>query len=191
MNRWRIATVLLAAALLLTLALPGALAAPGSADATTATTPSTSSGTATTAPQPAERSSQHNGDYLPAHNFKLELDGVISGGFKEISGLESEVEIVEYRDGSDPVTHKRPGKVKYSNIVLKRGLSADKSLAQWYQQGAVKRKSVSIIFLNDKDEEAARYNFFEAWPCRYAVYADADGYLIEEIEFVVEKVERA
>jgi hypothetical protein len=64
-------------------------------------------------------SAKNKGDYLPAHNFRIEIDGVIAGGFKEVSGLESEVEVVEYRDGDDPITHKRAGKVKYKNIILK------------------------------------------------------------------------
>lgn len=142
------------------------------------------------------RSSQHNGDYLPAHNFKIEIDGVISGGFKEISGIESEVEIIEYKDGSDPITHKRPGKAKYKNIVLKRGFVNDASLLEWYKKvlnGVTERKSGSIIYLDREGNEVLRYNFFEAWPCRWKapeLNANSDTFIVEELEFAVEKVER-
>lgn len=142
------------------------------------------------------RSSQHNGDYLPAHNFKIEIDGVISGGFKEISGIESEVEVIEYKDGSDPITHKRPGKAKYKNIVLKRGFVNDASLLEWYKAvllGATARKSGSIIYLDREGNEVLRYNFFEAWPCRWKapeLNANSDTFIVEELEFAVEKVER-
>lgn len=140
---------------------------------------------------------KHKGDYLPAHNFKLEIDGVISGGFKEISGLESEVEIIEYKDGDDPVTRKRAGKVKYKNIVLKRGFVRDGSLLEWYRMvlaGTTDRKSGSIIYLDRAGGEVLRYNFFEAWPCRWKapeLNASSDTHIVEEIEFVVERVERA
>jgi phage tail-like protein len=132
------------------------------------------------------------------YSFKVEIDGVISGGFKEISGLESEVEVIEYKDGSDPITHKRAGKTKYSNIVLKRGFVNDASLLEWYKKvlaGTTDRKSGSVIYLDRAGQEVLRYNFFEAWPCRWKapeLNSNSDTrVLMEEIEFCVEKVERA
>jgi phage tail-like protein len=125
---------------------------------------------------------KHKGDYLPAHNWKIEIDGVISGGFKEMSleidgkpatgfkeivGLESEIEVVEFKDGDDPITHKRAGKAKYKNIVLKQGFFAAEGLQAWLDQGAkdpAKRKSGSIIYLDREGQEVLRYTFFEAWP---------------------------
>jgi phage tail-like protein len=140
---------------------------------------------------------KHQGDYLPAHNFKLEIDGVIVGGFKEISGLETEVEVIEFKDGDNHSTQKRAGKVKYKNIVLKRGQVSDDSLLKWFKtvvDGKTDRKSGSIIYLDREGKEVMRYNFFEAWPCRHKapeLNASADTHIVEELEFVVEKVERA
>lgn len=136
------------------------------------------------------------GDYLPAHNFKIEIDGVIQGGFREITGLESEVEIIEYKNGDDPITHKRPGKTKYKNIVMKRGFISDPSLLEWYKKvmnGVTERKSGSIVYLDRENNEVLRYNFFEAWPCRWKapeLNANSDTYIVEELEFAVERVER-
>jgi len=141
--------------------------------------------------------SVHKGDYLPAHNFKIEIDGVISGGFKEIIGLESEVEIIEYKDGDDQLTRKRAGKAKYKNIVLKRGFVSDPALLEWYKKvlgGKTERKSGSIVYLDREGNEVVRYNFFEAWPCRWKapeLNSTSDTHLVEELEFAVEKVERA
>lgn len=95
-----------------------------------------------------------------SQNFKIEIDGVISGGFKSVSGLESEVEVIEFKDGSDPITHKRPGKAKYKNIVLKREFSLDRDgWTRWkeeLQSGKVSRKSISIIFQNDDSDISSR-----------------------------------
>lgn len=143
-------------------------------------------------------SSKSKGDYLPAHNFKLEIDGIISGGFKEITGLESEIEIVEYRDGTDPIAHKRPGKAKYKNIVLKLDAAdpATKVVTDWYNavaRGKDIRKQISIVVFNSDNQEVARYNLFEAWPCRWKapeLNSNSDTFIVEEIEFVVERVER-
>ena len=137
------------------------------------------------------------GDYLPAHNWKIEIDGVVSGGFKELTGLESEVEIIEYRDGDDPITHKRAGKNKYKNLILKRGQVKDPALLEWYKKvlaGQTERKSGSVILTDRMGQEIMRYNFFEAWPCRWKapeLNSTSDTFIVEEIEFVVEKVERA
>ena len=139
----------------------------------------------------------HKGDYLPAHNFKIEIDGVIAGGFKEILGLESEIEVIEFKDGDDAITHKRAGKAKYKNLILKRGFVSDASLLEWYKKvlaGKTERKSGSIIYLDRENNEVLRYNFFEAWPCRWKapeLNSGSDTHLVEEIEFVCEKVERA
>jgi len=147
----------------------------------------------------ASASGKSKGDYLPAHTFKIEIDGVISGGFKEISGLESEVEVAEYKDGSDPITRKRPGRTTYSNIIMKLDATdpATREVVAWYNQEAAGkgvRKNMSIIVFNRDDKEVARYNLFEAWPCRWKapeLNSHSDTFIIEEIEFVVEKVERA
>jgi phage tail-like protein len=144
----------------------------------------------------SQQRNRGQGDYLPAHNWKIEIDGVIAGGFKEVSGLESEVEVIEYRNGDDPVTHKRPGKTKFKNITLRRGLEGDAPLLPWYKSvlgGKTDRKSGSIIYLDREGNEVLRYNFFEAWPTRWKapeLNSHSDTHIVEELEFVVEKVER-
>ncbi len=137
---------------------------------------------------------KHKGDYLPAHNFKLEIDGVISGGFKEVTGLESEIEVIEFKDGDDPITHKRAGKAKYKNITLKRGLLNDDRIyveTLGAPSAPAARKSGSVILLDRAGQEVLRYPFNQAFPTGYQIEpGSSDHHLVEEIEFVVEKVER-
>ena len=141
-----------------------------------------------------------HGDYLPAHNFKIEIDGVIAGGFKEISGIETEVEIIEYKDGDDPVTHKRAGKAKYKNIVLRRAYTGEFTyFGDWFKKvlaGTTDRKSGSIIYLDRTGNEVLRFSFTGGWPARRSIIQakeplSGETHIVEEIEFVVEKVERA
>ncbi|MDQ3265359.1 MAG: phage tail protein [Myxococcota bacterium] len=127
--------------------------------------------------------------------FLLELDGAVAGGFLDLGGLEAEIEVVEYRNGDDPITHKRPGKAKYKNLVLKRG-SASSGVLEAYKKvlaGTTERKSGSIIYLDREGNEVLRYNFFEAWPCRWKapeLNSSSDTHIVEELEFAVERVER-
>jgi phage tail-like protein len=139
-----------------------------------------------------------------AYHFLLEIQGVVNdtrvivGGFKSVSGMDSETEIVEFKQGNDKVVRKKPGRTTYSNIVLERGYTATDDLWNWrknIEDGQIDRRSGSVIILDqDGETEVARYNFFEAWPCKWYVPdmdSDTSGMAIEKLEIAVEKVERA
>jgi phage tail-like protein len=138
-----------------------------------------------------------------AYNFLLEIQGIINdnkiivGGFKSMSGMDSETEIIEFKQGNDTIVRKKPGRTSYANIVLERGYTATDDLWQWrknIEDGKIDRRSGSIIVLDqDGQTEVARYNFFEGWPAKWYVpdmNADSSAMAVEKIEIAVEKVER-
>ena len=135
-------------------------------------------------------------DHLFNGRFKIEIEGVTQGAFTECGGLEVHVDVVEFNDGSDLRTRKRPGRPGVSNIVLRRGYVNSTELWDWMKavlDGKVERKAGSVIVCDDAGGEIYRYNFFEGWPCRWKsleLRADAPGSLVEEIEIVVETIER-
>lgn len=135
-------------------------------------------------------------DHIGNFNFKIEIEGVTQGAFRNVEGLDSETEVVEYQDGDDIILRKRPGRTKYSNIVLKRGYVNTDELWQWRKrviEGKVERKSGSVILCADDGTEIMRYNFFEGWPCKWKGFTlDGKGndVNVEEIELAVEKIER-
>jgi phage tail-like protein len=134
------------------------------------------------------------------NKFLVEIDGLAQGGFIEVSGIESGIDMIEETDRTaTPIANvnQRPGKTRYSNIVLKRGFINDPALYNWYKQvvrGETERKSGAIIVLDRAGNEALRYNFFESWPCRWkGPVLDTKGgdrEFVEEIELCVEKWER-
>ena len=114
-------------------------------------------------------------DPYGAFNFIVEIDGLDANavaGFMEVSGLEAEVGVIEYREGGDPtVVRKLPGLRKYSNITLKRGYTDSRALYEWWKEtvdGQTHRRNGSIILLNETREPAVRFNFLQGWPCRYS-----------------------
>ena len=135
-------------------------------------------------------------DHIGNFNFKVEINGVTVAAFKNVEGLDSETEVVEFQDGDDIVLRKRPGRTKYSNITLKRGYVNTDELWVWRKaviDGHVERKAGSVILLDDAAGEIMRYNFYEAWPCKWKGFTlDGKGtdVNVEEIELAVEKVER-
>lgn len=135
-------------------------------------------------------------DHIGNFNFHLEVEGLTAGTFRNVEGLDSETEIVEYQDGDDLTLRKRPGRTKYSNIVLKRGYVSSGELWIWRKKvmdGSVERKSGSVILCNDAGDPVMRYNFFEAWPCKWKGFTlDGKGTdaVVEEVELVIERLER-
>lgn len=135
-------------------------------------------------------------DHIGNYNFKVEIEGVSVAAFQEVGGLEVATEVVEYQDGDDVITRKRPGRTSYSNLVLKRGYIASDELWEWMSNtidGTVERKSGSVILADDTGSEIIRYNFFEAWPCKWKGFSlDGRGndVAIEELEIAIERFER-
>ena len=134
---------------------------------------------------------------LLQYNFLLEIDGTSDAvaGFTEVSGINMETDVVEYREGSDTATvRKLPGLRKYGNITLKRGYTVNAELWDWRKtviDGATERKSGAIVLLNEAREPTLRWEFSEAWPSKYegaALNATANETAIESIEIAVEDV---
>jgi phage tail-like protein len=135
-------------------------------------------------------------DPYPGFNFLVEVDGVIAAGFSEVSGLDTETDPIEYREGNKTATvTKLPGLRKYPNIVLKRGFTSDKLLWDWRKKvmdGRTERQSGSIVLLNEAREEALRWNFREGWPCKLqgpALNAKQNEVAIETLEICHEGLE--
>lgn len=105
-------------------------------------------------------------------NFVIEIDGMNVGGFSEASGLTTDTNIIEYREGNEKhgTTRKLPGLMKYNNIVLKRGYTKDKVLWEWRKKcidGKTERRNGSIILLDEARQPALRWNFREGWPSKW------------------------
>lgn len=67
-------------------------------------------------------------DALGAYNFQVEVDGVTIAQFKEVSGLSTEIKVIEHEEvtpGGKPVVKKIPGPKKWGDITLKRGKTDD------------------------------------------------------------------
>jgi len=138
-----------------------------------------------------------------AYNFLLEVSGItgdqntIIGGFKSMSGMASETEVIEFKQGNDKVVRKKPGRTTYGNITLERGFTATDDLFIWrknIEDGLIDRRSGTITVLDqDMETIVAQYNFYEGWPAKWNVPemdSDSSAMAIEKIEVACEKVER-
>lgn len=135
-------------------------------------------------------------DHFVNTDFKVEIEGVTEGVFKLVDGFGSFTDVLPFQDGDNILERKRPGRTHYPNIILRRGYTGSSELFEWRRlvtDGKVERKAGSIILLDATKKEILRFNFFEAWPNRWHISrldADQGSLLFEEIELVIEKLER-
>jgi phage tail-like protein len=101
-------------------------------------------------------------------SFRLELDDSSLGFFKSVQGLGIEIEVVEFRDPSDPLPRKLPGRVSVTDVTLKRGFVNQSFFEGWIQQvreGAPGfRKNLTLVLLDYRGSEIKTYTLVNAWP---------------------------
>jgi len=133
------------------------------------------------------------------YNFKLDL-GQNKGEcfFTECSDLAVHVEAIKYREGgAGHVTRHVPGRVEYTPITLRFGVSDSTVLWDWMQasvQGQVERENISIQMLTSDGSPGFHWNLMEAWPKSWkAAPLDALGQeiAIDSLTLVYQELQRA
>jgi phage tail-like protein len=107
-------------------------------------------------------------DPFRAFNFAVYIDGQDVGGFSEVSGLSSDGDVADYREGTDAelTIRKLPGLRKYNPIKLMNGYTTDLYLWRWYAEisaGKRDRRDGTIALRNDEGKEVMRWHFEKAW----------------------------
>ena len=108
-------------------------------------------------------------DPYKGFNFLVEIDGTAVAGFSECSGLTTQTDVIEYREGADKrnSVRKLPGLTHYGPLVLKRGLTQDKSLWNWRKSiidGVIDRRNLSVVLLDDARQPIMSFKIADGWP---------------------------
>lgn len=131
---------------------------------------------------------------LVKFHFQVEWGGT-QIGFTEVSGLDVETEVVEYRHGASPEYSKvkMPGMQKFSNLTLKRGTFAtDNEYFDWWNSvklNTIERRNITISLLNEEHEPVIVWKVKNAWPTKVQstdLKADGNEVAIESMEIVHE-----
>ena len=125
---------------------------------------------------------------IVASRFSLSVDGREIGSFSELQSITSSVP-----DASAPA-----GQKKWSNIVLKRGLSNNMEMSSWHDTVLTgnmnaARKSASLVMYDVEGKPVARYHLESAWPSKVeigALKAGASEVLMETVTISTERIER-
>jgi len=139
-------------------------------------------------------------DLVTPFVFVLEIDSVEIATFGRCSGIESETEVVEYKEGGDPLlVRKIPGATKWSDLTLERRIDGSATLWEWRRQVVegdihAARRNGSIVVKDSQQVEVARWNFVNGWPSKVtgpSLNASGNEIAVEEVTIVHEGLERA
>ena len=135
--------------------------------------------------------------------YSVEVEGLTVGGFSEVSGIDSTVDVIEYREGDDlyNTPRKLTGLTKFGNVTLKWGSTGTNGFLDWIYSVAPKnaapptgmvRHNVTIKLINDAGSPGPQWVLKNAWPVRYSVpdlNALGTEVAIETLELCCEGIE--
>lgn len=122
--------------------------------------------------------------------FKVELPGLSIGRFMECTGISIEVETKEYMEGgANDFVHKLPTRVKYPNIVLKRGVTHEEALLTWFLESRFtpQRRDMTISLLGPGTSLVRTWVFMNAYPVKWTgpnLNANSNTVASESLEVV-------
>ena len=115
--------------------------------------------------------------------------------FSEVSGLQVEMQTTDYEEGGqNTFVHKLPGRLKVSNVTLKRGLVKSNEFLDWLMHTGVlrpmDRRNVSVVLFDQTGQTVVmRWNFLNAFPVKWVgpqFTADSTTIAIESVELAHE-----
>ena len=128
-------------------------------------------------------------DPLQSYKFRVSISGIPSTiGFKSVSGLSREVEVVEYLENMFDYTHKMPGRETVGEVTFQRGMYADTTLLDAYtsifKESSAVRRDVTINVTDRYGNIRRTFQLAECWFSKYEASdfdAESNDVLIETL----------
>lgn len=119
-------------------------------------------------------------------------NGSVLAGFSDVSGLAVETEVESFRAGGvNAYDMQLAGATKFSSrLVLKRGLTRDLALWNWYRKvlvGEIVRRNVTVLIRSTRGEPGLSWVFVEACPVKWVgpdLHAAQSAIAFDSIELV-------
>lgn len=135
---------------------------------------------------------------MPKFRFEVDLGDELKGvAFQEVSGMDVENQIIEYRKGNNKLfsTENMPGIAKYGNVTMKRGVFVnDNTFWDWHAQismNTIKRRTVSIKLLDEAGKVTMQWTLNNAWPTKITstdLKSDGNEVAIDTLEIAHEQL---
>ena len=108
-------------------------------------------------------------------------------GVSKVTGLKRSADLVEYKEGGNPLARKGVGRMKYEAVTLDRGVTHDTDFSDWanapqvLDTGAAKatlkdlRKNIRIVLQNERGQPVHAYILWRCWVSEYQALPDLDA----------------
>lgn len=128
--------------------------------------------------------------------FVFMVDTMTIGAFTEVSGLSVQIDVEDLAEGGqNQYTHKLPGRMKWPNLVLKRGITDSDNLFQWFQKSSgegftaqknlIKPLNGALKLLDSAGRDVRVWRFTGAYPVKWTgprFAASSRDLAVEELE---------
>ena len=134
--------------------------------------------------------------YYPpvSFHFRVEVLGLSNDNdarFTEVGGLSLEVTTEEVAEGGENrFVQKYPGRVKYPELVLKRGLLTRSGIFDWIKDSIardqIQPQNADVMLLNENHEPLVTWHVVNAFPTKWAVSdlnAASNTVVVETLQF--------
>ena len=135
-------------------------------------------------------------DPFPAQFFTVEIGSVIKATFSECSGLQGELDVLSYEEGGqNGYVHRLPGRIKWSNVTLKRGMTDCPDLRDWYDDALhnkIVRHDVWVSIYSPSGKCLRCWKVRDAYPIKWVgpqLKAGASEVAIETFELAHNGIE--
>ena len=135
---------------------------------------------------------------MPKFSFEVDFgDGLARASFQEVSGLDVESQIIEYRHGNSPLFSpiRMPGMTKYGNVTMNRGIFVSDNefwdLQTQVTMNTIKRRTIVIKLLDESGKAAMTWTLENAWPTKITatdMKSDGNEIAVDTIEIAHEKM---
>ncbi|RCS59915.1 phage tail protein [Parvibium lacunae] len=136
---------------------------------------------------------------LPKFRFSVDFGTELTNiGFQEVSGMDKEVQVIEYRASNNPLfsTIKMPGIVKHGNVTMKRGIFVgDMTFWNWINQikmNTIARRTVIIRLLDENNQVTMQWTLSNAWPTKITstdLKSEGNEVAVDSIEIAYESLQ--
>jgi phage tail-like protein len=125
----------------------------------------------------------------PSSHFLIYLGGATTpcAMMSKVGGVKRKSDVIEYKEGGNPIILKSVGRTQYDPITLERGITHDLDFVNWANAAQVLdkgspstklsalRQEVRIDLLNEAGQPVWRFMVHRAWVSEYQALPDLDA----------------